>query len=150
MTAPVAKKQRGPGRPFKPGQSGNPTGRKPGTGLVQQFRQAMAGHMPRILKALIDKAAQGDAQAIRIIVDRMVPVPRAAEEPISLPLPAGSSLTEKAEAILKAGSEGAITPDQTAKLVAALGALARVHEVESLERRVAALEAGNGNDSKQG
>ena len=37
-----------PGR-WKPGESGNPAGRKPGSGEVAKLRAAIAEHMPGIV-----------------------------------------------------------------------------------------------------
>jgi hypothetical protein len=39
-------KARGTGRPWKPGQSGNPGGRKPGTGEVAKLQAAISKHVP--------------------------------------------------------------------------------------------------------
>jgi hypothetical protein len=49
--------------------------------------------------------------------------------------------TTKARAIIKHAADGQIEPDVAGQLVQAVAALARVVEIDELERRLTALEA---------
>ncbi len=127
---------------WRPGQSGNPGGRPPGTGEVAKLRQAISEHVPEILDKLVQQAREGDAQAARLLLERVIPPVRPVELPALLDLPAGGALADHGRAILQATGEGVLGPQQAAQLLAALGALARVVEVDELARRVQALEDG--------
>jgi len=133
-----------PGR-WKPGQSGNPAGRKPGTGEVAKLRASLAGDVPQILEALVTAAKAGDVQAARLVLERVLPPMKPVEQPVPLQLPEGGSLTEQGRVVLSAVAAGDLAPTQAAQLLTAIGALARVAEIDELDRRLTALERGNGD-----
>ena len=126
---------------WKPGQSGNPSGRPPGRGEPARLREAIAEHVPEILAQLVDAAKAGDIQASRLILERVLPPLKAAELPAPLPLPLGDGLAAQGQAVMAAAAAGEIPPGQAAALMAALGGLARVVETAELENRIRALEA---------
>ena len=125
---------------WAPGQSGNPRGRRPGTGKVAELREAIAGHVPDIVARLVEQAKGGDTQAARLLLERVVPPLRTAEAPAPLAL-AGSTLAGQGRAVLAAVAAGELAPSQGAALLGALGTLAKLAEADELERRIAALEA---------
>lgn len=127
---------------WRPGQSGNPAGRKPGTGAVTALRNQIAERLPSILAKIVEAAEAGDVQAARLLLERVIPPVRGSAMAVELPACAGS-LTQRATAILDAIGKGDIAPDIGAQLVAAVGAVARVVEVDELTRRVEALEGNN-------
>lgn len=129
---------------WKPGQSGNPAGRKPGSGSVAALRSRLAECLPDVLDNLARAAVAGDMQATRILLDRVLPPLRPEESPVSLELPAAGSLAEKAQAVLTATASGDIAPGQAAQMISALGTTTRIIEAEELEQRIAALEAAIG------
>lgn len=137
-------KKKAPPHAWKPGQSGNPTGRKPGTGEVAKIRAAIADRVPDILNALLARALEGDTGAARLLLERTVAPFKAVEPAQALTLPDGT-LTEQGRAVLASVAAGELAPSQGAALVGAIGALARVAEVDELAQRVAALEAKHGN-----
>lgn len=130
---------------WRPGESGNPKGKPQGSGQLQKLRAALADDVPAILKALGIAAKAGDVQAARLILERVLPPLKGVEPCVQLPLPADGSLTAKAEAVVAAVGAGEVTPGQAAQLIAALGSLAKIMEVDELAARVAALEAHRGN-----
>jgi hypothetical protein len=75
-----------PGR-WKPGQSGNPAGRKPGTGEVGKLRAQIAKDMPEIIDKLVEQAKGGDVGAARLLFERTVASLKAVEEPALVALP---------------------------------------------------------------
>lgn len=140
-TAP--KKRAPPAPPWKPGQSGNPAGRTPGTGEVGKLRASIAKHLPEIITKLVEQAKAGDAQAARLLLERVLPPVKASELPAPIPLPDGA-LADQGRAVVAAAGSGALAPGQAAQLLAGLGALAKLIETDELAARVAALEQQNG------
>ena len=132
---------------FQKGQSGNPRGRPRGLVNQAKLREAIVGDVPDILSALAQKARDGDTAAAKLLLDRVLPALKPQEQPISLPL-ADDDLAASGRAVLAAVGGAAVTPDQAAKLLQGLGALARVVETDELAKRVERLEhaaAANGD-----
>ncbi len=126
---------------YTKGQSGNPSGRPRGSGKVARLREAIGRDLPDIIAKLVEQAKAGDVQAARVLLDRVLPSLKAESLPVHLPgLLAASTLTERAEAALEAAASGELPADVAAALVTAVGALARVVEIDEIERRIAALE----------
>ena len=134
------KKKRGK---WKAGESGNPNGRPPGVGEVTKLRDSIAAHLPEIIAQLVEKAKAGDAQAARLLLERVLPSLKPIEQPVALSLPAGEGLTAQGVAIVEAVATGTLAPGQGAALLTGLGALARIKEIDELERRIAQLEGVN-------
>jgi len=131
------------GGPWKPGQSGNPKGKTPGSGQLQKIRAALADDVAAILATLSAAAKAGDVQAARLILERVLPPIKAVEQAQALALPEHGSLTDKAHAVLNAAASGELAPGQAAQLITALGSVAKIAEIDELAARVAALEERN-------
>ena len=125
---------------WKPGQTGNPKGRPPGQSEITRLRASLAGDVPEILAGLVLAAKGGDVQAARLILERILPPVKAIEQAVELRLPAHGTLTAKASAVLSAAAAGDLAPGQAAQLIAALGTLAKIHEVDELAARITTLE----------
>lgn len=138
--AKAAAKQRGQ---WKPGQSGNPAGRKPGESPFAKLRSQIAEHVPGIVERLVTAARGGDVQAARLLLERVLPPVKSVEQAQPMALPEGT-LTDKGHAVLKAAADGELAPGQAAALIGAIGSLARLAEIDELEKRITALE-GNRN-----
>lgn len=130
---------------WKAGESGNPAGRKPGSGEVAKLRAAIAAKVPELLAVLADRALAGDIGAARLLLERTIAPLKASEEVVSLAMPDGA-LTDQGRAVLAAVASGALAPGQGAALLASLGALAKLTEADELERRIKALEERNPKD----
>ena len=127
-------------KPWAAGKSGNPKGRPPGRGQSAQFREALAKRLPEVLQAVVDAAIAGDMQAARIILERTLPALKPLESTIEgMALPTGT-LTQQARDILASVSRGEVAPGQAAQLVASIGAVAKIAEVDELTARIEALE----------
>jgi hypothetical protein len=74
---------------FLPGQSGNPTGKAPGTrNRSTRLRELLTEGEDHIIgRVLIDKAKAGDAVAARFVIAHLMPRPRS--RAIELDLPEG-------------------------------------------------------------
>ena len=137
------KEPKRPGR-WKPGQSGNPAGRKPGSGDVGRLRAAIAAKVPTIIEKLTEAALSGDVSAARLLLERVIAPLKAAEVSAPLALPEGT-LTEQGRAVMAAVAAGGLAPGQGAALLGALGTVAKLIEADELDRRIAALEARDRN-----
>jgi hypothetical protein len=129
---------RAAGGRFAVGNKESP-GRPPGRGAVAEMREALSTDLHKIIDTIKTQALAGDLQAIRIILERVLPALRPIELPTPLTLPDGS-LTEQGKAVLAAVAAGDIAPGQGAALLASLGTLAKLTEADLLERRIEALE----------
>ena len=132
--------RKAPPHAWKPGESGNPAGRKPGTGEVARLRSAIAEHVPSLIQTLIERALSGDVGAARLLLERVIPPLKASEEAALLTLPDGT-LTEQGRAVLRAVGEGELAPGQGATLLSSLGTLAKLTETDDLAQRIESLEA---------
>lgn len=136
----VANKKRGK---WKTGESGNPNGRPPGTGEIAKLRHSIAAHIPEIITQLVTKAKEGDAQASRLLLERVLPPIKPIEQPIALSLPDNEGLAAQGGAIIQAVATGILAPGQGAALLTGLSSLARIKEIDELEKRLTALEEAN-------
>lgn len=132
----IEKKQKG----WKPGQSGNPKGKPPGSGELQRLRASIAADVPDILAGLVTAAKAGDVQAARLILERVLPPVKPIEQTQQLDFPEGGTLTAQGRAVLSAVAAGALAPGQGAALLGAIGSLARVTEIDEFNARLTKLE----------
>jgi hypothetical protein len=125
---------------FVAGNRGSP-GRPPGRGAAAEMRDKLATDLDAIIDTLRAQALAGDPQAIRIILDRVLPSLRPIESLTALALPASGTLADQASAVVQAVADGRIAPGQAAQIVGALGSVAKIVETTELIRRIEALEA---------
>lgn len=125
---------------WKPGVSGNPKGKTPGSGELQKLRATLAADVPGILAGLVTAAKGGDVQAARLILERILPPVKAMEQAVALQLPDGGTLTAQGRAVLSAVAAGELAPSQGATLLGAIGTLARITEIDEMATRITALE----------
>ncbi|MBS0587038.1 MAG: hypothetical protein JSS37_03580 [Proteobacteria bacterium] len=135
MTAENKKRGR-----WKAGESGNPNGRKPGTGEVAKLRASIAKDLPEIIKQLVDKAKAGDTQAARLLLERALPPMKPVEQHVEINLSEDADLSTQGQSIIQAVADGTLAPSQGSALLTALGILARIKEIDELEKRLTALE----------
>ena len=59
---------------FAKGHSGNPTGRPVGSkNKCTQFRELLEDDLPALVSVLRDKALDGDMNAMRLLLERLIP-----------------------------------------------------------------------------
>ncbi len=129
---------------FKPGQSGNPSGRPKGARNQSTIaaEALLDGEAEAITRRCIDLAMDGDTTALRLCLSRILPVKR--ERTIELDLPALEDSQDSLRAIgtvLEAVGSGMITPSEGQAVASLLETHRRTFEVEELERRLEVLEA---------
>lgn len=125
---------------WQSGQSGNPGGRKPGTGKIDKLRAALTKELPEVLAALVARAKAGDTGAIKLILERTVPALRPVDAATPLNLPADGGLADRGRAVLAALATGQLPANQAANILQGLGNLAKLIELDELARRIEALE----------
>ncbi len=125
---------------FVKGQSGNPAGRPKNSGALGEIRKSILNHVPDIIARLVINAKCGDVMAAKLLLERVLPPVKSIEEPVAFNLTEQGNLTDQGNAILQAASEGELTPSQASSLLSGLGSLARVKELDELDKRITALE----------
>lgn len=72
---------------FQPGVSGNPAGRKPGSGKLKPLQDALEKHrfdlLERIVRIALDDAHDGQVVMLKALLDRLVPPLRPVDSGIS-------------------------------------------------------------------
>ena len=129
---------------FKPGESGNPSGRPKGARNKSTIaaEALLDGEAETITRRCIDLALEGDSTALRLCLSRILPVKR--DRTIELDLPALEDSQDSLRAIgtvLEAVGAGEITPSEGQAVASLLETHRRTFEVEELEHRIEALEA---------
>lgn len=137
----TAKQQRG--KPFKPGQSGNPKGRPQGSRnkATLAMEALMESEADAITRKCIEKAKEGDMAAIRLCMDRLYP-PRK-DSPVSFELPPMESAADAVQvmgAILMALASGEVTPSEAQAVAGIVETFRRTIETSEMEARIAELE----------
>ena len=107
---------------------------------MERLRASIAAHVPGIVEAMVEQAKAGDAQAARLLLERVCPALRPVDAPTVLTLPADAGLVEQGQAVLLALAAGHLPVNQATSILQGLGNLAKLIETDELERRLAALE----------
>lgn len=125
---------------FKAGESGNPSGRPRGIKDKRLgYLSALESGLPELIGVVQTKAMGGDMTAAKMLLDKLLPSPRA--EGRRLALARGCTLTEDAQAIVQGIFNGTVAPDVGASLLAALTSVVKIKEVDELTRRIGELES---------
>lgn len=136
-----------PGRPFEPGQSGNPAGKAKGTRnrTTMALEAILQGEAESITRKAIELAQSGDTVALRLCMDRLIPVRK--DRPITFTLPeieTAADLTKATRALLEGVANGDITPSEAAELSKLVEAHTKAIEAVDLATRLTALEQAAG------
>jgi hypothetical protein len=128
---------------FKPGHSGNPSGKPKGTRnkVTLALEALLDGEAEALTKKTIELARGGDLAALRPCMDRLLP-PRK-DRPVSVDLPRIDSARDVPRAIsalLAAVATGELTPSDAGEVAKLLDAYARAVEMSDLAERVDNLE----------
>ena len=145
MTKQPAKtgKQQAQDTRFKPGMSGNPSGRPHGsrhktTLAVQALLDGEAEGLTRIC---IEKALEGDLTALRLCLDRIIPATK--ERPVKIKLydtSTAAGIEQSNDAVIQAVAKGQLTPGEGEILSNILKERRASLEMIEFDKRLAALE----------
>lgn len=142
----MTEKRKAPPHAWRKGQSGNPSGKKPGSRnkATQMVLALMEGGAAEITQAVIDAAKAGDLTAARLVIERLAPPMR--ERPILLDLPdtgTAAGIDAAQDAILQAVGVGDLLPNEGATLAGIVENRRKALETLELEQRIIALEESN-------
>jgi hypothetical protein len=127
-----------PPRPgaFRPGNPGRPKGCRNRATLAALA--LLEGEAEALTRRCVEMALAGDATAMRLCLDRLLPKGRPVR--LDLPLRTLEDLDRATDVISGALAEGAVTVDEVGALAGLVEARRRLLETTELERRLAALE----------
>jgi hypothetical protein len=137
-------KEAEPGKPhrFQPGNRhgrGRPQGSRNKTTIALQ--ELLDGEAEAITRVVIDKAKSGDMMAIRLYLERVIPVRK--DRPIKLhfeSIETAAGVARAFDTLLQAVGSGEITPSECLTLATVLEMRRSVIETQELEERTAQLE----------
>ena len=141
MAEETVKKQRG--RPFAPGQSGNPRGRPPGARnrATLLLRNLLDGDGEAVVKRAIADAKRGKPIALRLCIERLIPPARSSVATIELPAVAkAADVAEAAREVIAAAARGELTLAEAREWMALLERQRVAIETQDLAVRLELLE----------
>jgi len=111
---------------FVPGVSGNPAGRREGSRnrATLALQALLDGEGERVVRKAVEMALAGNETALRLVLERLIPV--AKDRPISLDLPQLAKASDVAEAVrraVEAVATGEVTPAEAETVLKLLEAL---------------------------
>ncbi len=143
MTSENTEKKQDNDTRFKPGVSGNPTGKPKGARnrTTLAIEALFDGEAETLTRKAIELAKKGDMVALRLCLDRIAPAKK--DAPVAFELPALESAADAAKAagaILEAVAIGDLTPSEGTAVAGLVETFRRTLETEEIEDRIRALE----------
>ncbi len=132
--------ERNPDGTFATGNPGKPRGTR--HRVTRAVEELLEGQSEQITQKAVEMALEGDSTALRLCLERIAPTRK--DAPVNFELPPISTASEASkasQAVLKAVSDGEITPLEGATVMGLVEQYRRVLETTDLEKRIAALEA---------
>ena len=121
------------------GNTGRPKGsRNKATIAIESL---LEGQAEALTQTAIKKALEGDSAALRLCMDRIAPPPKDAAVTFAMPTMNNAlDASEAAGSVLKAVSEGNLTPVEATRIMALIDSYRRTLELTEIEERLRALE----------
>ena len=124
---------------FSAGNAGRPRGSRNKAKLA--IESLLEGQAEALTQAAITKALEGDSVALRVCMDRIAPPPKDAAVTFAMPTMNNAlDASEAAGSVLKAVSEGNLTPVEATRIMALIDSYRRTLELTEIEERLRALE----------
>src|SRR6202048_3019561 len=130
------------GRPFEPGQSGNPNGRPKGArnSVTRALETLIDGQGEALGAKAVEKALNGDSPMLRALLSTLVP-PRERTVEFELPkIESAADAVKASSAVITACSAGELSPREASEIMGLISTHVRTIEVAELEARLTALE----------
>lgn len=103
---------------FKPGESGNPSGRPKGSRNTQtQLIKLLEPHAEQLINKMVEKALEGDPNALRLCIERLLPKAKDNLIESDLPTLEENNYMETIESILQEMLLGNIASDEGKKII---------------------------------
>jgi hypothetical protein len=131
------------GRPFEKNRSGNPAGRRPGCRNKATIAAAklLAGESEGLTRKAVELALAGDPMAMRLCVERILPVCRERAVKFALPpIESAADIAAAMKAVTSAFADGAITPGEAGRIAGVVDTFVRAIETSDFDRRLQELE----------
>ena len=124
---------------FAAGNSGRPKGsRNKATVAIESLLQ---GQADALTQTAVAKALEGDSMALRLCIERLAPAPRDNTVQFSIPpMITANDASEAAGSVLRAVSDGELTPIEATRVMALIDSFRRTLELTDIENRMKALE----------
>jgi hypothetical protein len=100
-------------------------------------------HKDALVEKAVELALGGDTQALKLCLERLIPPIKSTELPVQAPIQ-GDTLADQARAVLGLAGTGEHSLRDVTGLMQAVATMARVIDVDELERRITALEHRGG------
>ena len=124
---------------FAVGNTGRPKGsRNKATLAIESLLQ---GQAEALTQTAVTKALEGDSVALRLCMDRIAPAPKDAA--VNFYMPSMNNALDAAEAagsVLRAVSEGELTPIEATRVMGLIDSYRRTLELTEIEYRLKVLE----------
>jgi Family of unknown function (DUF5681) len=136
-----AQKQRG--RPFEPGQSGNPNGRPKGARnrVTRAVEALIDGQGEALAAKAVEKALQGDPTMLRALLRTLVPPRRERTVEFELPkIESAADALKASSAVIAACAAGELSPHEARQIMELISTHVGASEVAERAGQVAALE----------
>jgi hypothetical protein len=138
------RKQRGKGRPWTKGQSGNPRGKPVGARhkATMAAEALLDGESEKLTRKAIEKAMDGDSVALRLCLERIIPARK--DRPVRIELPPMTSAASAGVAlatVTAAVANGELTPGEGAEVGRIVTGFLKATEIVEIEARLAKIEA---------
>jgi hypothetical protein len=128
---------------FQPGQSGNPAGRAVGSRNKKTLavEAALFDRAQELVDNLVDRAKRGEPAAMRLCMERILPVGRGRPLPIELPsIRSTEDALAASDVIMDALKEGAISAREAVDLLRVVEGLTRLTGAIAFIKKVARRE----------
>ena len=124
---------------FSAGNSGRPKGsRNKATIAIESLLRDQA---EALTQTAVTKALEDDSVALRLCMERIAPAPK--DQAVSFSLPKMNNALDASEAagsVLKAVSDGELTPIEATRVMSLIDSYRRTLELTEIEERLRALE----------
>ena len=125
---------------FQKGQSGNPKGRPRGISDKRvALRSLLDPHKEALVEKAVSLALEGDTQALKLCLERLIPPIKSVELPVHVEIE-GETLADQARSVVGLAAQGEHSVREISSLMQAIAAMAKIIDVDELERRLTALE----------
>ncbi len=131
------------GRPFEPGQSGNPSGRPKGARnkTTITVEALLDNEAEALTRKVIDLALAGNMAAIRLCFERLLPPRRDRGVVFDLPkIESAADAVAASGAVLESCAAGTLSPSEAVEVMRSIETHLRAIELRQIETGMATLE----------